>query len=263
QATREPFGAVAKPETEQPRRRMHGFYLASCATGFHVDRARVQNFALHTLLFLRARTLDNASMRPALHPHFAAGCVSLALACSSGSSRDPMSGFTSGNQTSLSADDETDTGDGDDCGNGQVDPGEECDLGPDNSPEGQCTPDCTITECGDGYHNPTYEECDDGNDSNTDECVAGCKLATCGAGYTQAGVEECDDGNDDPADGCTPMCVPGSCGDGVVQDGEQCDDGNRDTTDECLACQFAFCGDGYTPAGIEQCDDGNDDDSDG
>ena len=70
-----------------------------------------------------------------------------------------MSGFTSGNQTSLSADDETDTGDGDDCGNGQVDPGEECDLGPDNSPEGQCTPDCTITECGDGYHNPTYDEC--------------------------------------------------------------------------------------------------------
>jgi hypothetical protein len=38
------------------------------------------------------------------------------------------------------------------CGDGVVDPGESCDLGPDNAWElAECQPDCTFNECGDGY----------------------------------------------------------------------------------------------------------------
>jgi cysteine-rich repeat protein len=156
--------------------------------------------------------------------------------------------------------DATGDGDGDtsgSCGDGVVDPGEQCDLGPENSAEGQCTPDCQIASCGDGYVYADFEECDDGNQSNSDACVDACKLASCGDGYTQDGVEMCDDGNDDEADGCNSMCLPGSCGDGIVQEDEQCDDGNADTSDACPACQLAFCGDGFTQANVEACDDGN------
>jgi cysteine-rich repeat protein len=143
------------------------------------------------------------------------------------------------------------------CGDGTVQEGEQCDLGPDNSNEGTCTTECQIAACGDGYVLTGIEECDDGNTVNTDGCVDPCKLATCGDGFTQAGVEECDDGNDNEADGCTSSCLPATCGDGVIQDGEQCDDGDMDETDDCPACQFAYCGDGFVQAGVEVCDDGN------
>ena len=166
-------------------------------------------------------------------------------------------------ETSDSGDGDGDGDPGTSCGDGVVDAGEQCDLGPQNSESGQCTPDCQIAACGDGYLYADYEECDDGNSDDTDACVSGCKLATCGDGFLQAGVEMCDDGNDDEADGCNSMCLPGTCGDGVVQDGEQCDDGNADTTDACPACQLAYCGDGYTQAEVEECDDGNDLSTDG
>jgi len=190
------------------------------------------------------------------------------LACTGGSGADESTSFTTmdpGETGDGDGDPATGDGDGDgptSCGDGMVQPGEQCDLGPDNSEAGQCTPECTIASCGDGYVYEGFEECDDGNSVNTDACVAGCKLAVCGDGFVQDGVEECDDGNDNPADGCTPECTPGSCGDGVIQAGEQCDDGNADTSDDCPACQFAFCGDGFIQAGIEICDDGNTDSND-
>jgi len=180
-----------------------------------------------------------------------------------------FSGGSTTANTSGDGDGDEETGDGDGdgapdtCGDGVVDPGEQCDLGPANSESGQCTPVCTIATCGDGFVYPEYEECDDGNTDNTDDCVAGCKLATCGDGFVHEGVEECDDGNDNDADGCTSTCELGTCGDGIVQPGEQCDDGNDDTTDDCPACQFAYCGDGYVHEGVEECDDGNDIDTDG
>jgi cysteine-rich repeat protein len=149
-----------------------------------------------------------------------------------------------------------DTGD-EDCGNGTVEEGETCDLGPENSDSGACTTLCQIAECGDGFTYEEFEDCDDGNPINTDDCIDNCQLASCGDGFTQAGVEECDDGNDNEADGCTSSCVTGVCGDGIVQDGEQCDDGDDDTADDCPACQLAFCGDGYVQLGVEVCDDGN------
>ncbi|WP_244923749.1 DUF4215 domain-containing protein [Enhygromyxa salina] len=171
-----------------------------------------------------------------------------------------MSTYTTGDGDGDPA--ETGSDDGE-CGDGVVQPGEDCDLGSQNSESGQCTPACTIAACGDGYVYEGFEECDDQNASNTDDCVQGCKLATCGDGFTHEGVETCDDGNDDPADGCNSMCLTGECGDGVLQAGEQCDDGNMDTSDGCPACQVAFCGDGYVQAGVEACDDGNDQTNDG
>ncbi|MFV8751111.1 DUF4215 domain-containing protein [Nannocystaceae bacterium ST9] len=163
--------------------------------------------------------------------------------------------------TSDGNDDPSDTGEAA-CDNGQVESGEECDLGEQNGDDKPCTSQCTIARCGDGMVYAGFEACDDGNVSNADACVEGCELAVCGDGFTQDGVEECDDGNTDDADGCTQSCEPGTCGDGVIQEGEQCDDGNADTSDACPACQLAFCGDGYVQAGEEACDDGNELDDD-
>ncbi|KIG17463.1 Microbial collagenase, secreted [Enhygromyxa salina] len=209
-------------------------------------------------------------MRPQLLPLGLSALVGLSVAVSCTPAPSNDDGFTSfttlppgdgdGDSTET-GDGDGDPGDGDgdsSCGDMVVDPGEECDLGPQNSAMGQCTPDCKIAACGDGYLYENFEECDDGNSSNADDCVTGCKIATCGDGFVHDGVEICDDGNDDNADGCTTECVEGSCGDGILQAGEQCDDGNDVTSDECPACQLAFCGDGYVQAGVEECDDGND-----
>jgi len=197
----------------------------------------------------------------------AGALVSHLAACSvADDAADTGSTFTTAPaETSGDGDGDPATGDGDgdpttgggSCGDGAVDPGEECDLGMANAATGQCTPECTIAECGDGYVYEGFEECDDANADNSDDCISDCKLAVCGDGFVHEGVEECDDGNDDEADGCSSQCTPGVCGDGVIQQGEQCDDGNDNTADECPACQFAFCGDGFVQAGVEICDDGN------
>jgi MYXO-CTERM domain-containing protein len=87
--------------------------------------------------------------------------------------------------------------------------------------------------CGNGLVDP-MEECDDTNTDNEDDCLDTCLAASCGDGVIQTGVEECDDGNDDDTDDCPSSCVPATCGDGFVQDGvEECDDGNDDDTDDC------------------------------
>jgi cysteine-rich repeat protein len=169
-----------------------------------------------------------------------------------------------------SGDGDGDPGDGDgdgdnDCGNAVIEVGEQCDLGPENSASGTCTPDCQIAACGDGYLYEGFEQCDDGNTVNTDDCIGGCLPASCGDGFVQEGVEICDDGNDDNTDECNDLCLMTSCGDGVIQAGEQCDDANADDTDLCPStCQLAFCGDGFIQAdSFEICDDGNLLDDDG
>ena len=149
------------------------------------------------------------------------------------------------------------------CGDGTVDPDEECDDGPANADDAACTADCKTNICGDGLVLAGTEECDDGNTDDTDDCVTGCKLAFCGDTFVQMGLEMCDDGNDVDDDACSNACVMASCGDGVVQMGEACDDSNTDDTDDCTTlCQVAACGDGFLQAGVEMCDDGNADDTD-
>jgi cysteine-rich repeat protein len=91
------------------------------------------------------------------------------------------------------------------CGNGIVDPGEQCDDGASNSDAvygAGCTTQCQLAPfCGDGVVNGP-EECDLGLQQN--HAVYG------------------------DMDGCTPSCTrPHYCGDGIVDsaDGEQCDTG--------------------------------------
>ncbi len=66
--------------------------------------------------------------------------------------------------------------------------------------------------CGDGVVDPT-EECDDGNGSHQDSCLNNCVLNVCGDGFLNIGVEECDDGNTESGDGCDKDCLiePGAC----------------------------------------------------
>jgi cysteine-rich repeat protein len=60
------------------------------------------------------------------------------------------------------------------CGNGVLDPGEECDDGNPDVGDG-CRPDCTEEVCGDGIVDP-QEECDDGNSIPLDGCENDCTL---------------------------------------------------------------------------------------
>lgn len=73
------------------------------------------------------------------------------------------------------------------CGNGVIEPGEQCDGG------ANCRSDCTIGRCGDGRLDPG-EQCDDGNRNNNDNCTNQCRSQL-------TGNQEC-------ASGGTP-CAPG------------------------------------------------------
>ena len=113
-----------------------------------------------------------------------------------------------------------------DCGDGEVQLGEQCDDGNESDTDA-CTNDCTVAFCGDGHVREGVEECDDGNYEDFDACPTTCEDAFCGDGFLHAGVEQCDDGNDDPGDGCEPGCV-------IACDGhDDCDDGNMCTEDLC------------------------------
>ena len=60
--------------------------------------------------------------------------------------------------------------------------------------------------CGDGTVDPP-EQCDDGGVSNNDGCSSNCLDEFCGDGIRQSGIgEECDDGNTTDGDGCSAIC---------------------------------------------------------
>lgn len=98
------------------------------------------------------------------------------------------------------------------CSDGFVNPGEECDDGDQNSDSlpDACRSNCQAAHCGDGVIDPGKdEECDDGGDnsaSRADACRTDCTLSCCGDGARDSS-EECDDGNTDPDDGCSESCV--------------------------------------------------------
>ncbi len=61
-------------------------------------------------------------------------------------------------------------------------------------------------ECGNGILEPG-EQCDDGNTTNGDGCNQNCLTeGICGNGVIELG-EECDDGNTTPGDGCSEFCL--------------------------------------------------------
>jgi cysteine-rich repeat protein len=171
------------------------------------------------------------------------------------------------------------------------------DSGPDSGPDTR--PDVPIpAECGDGVLDPG-EQCDDGVDNsnaNSDACRENCQEAACGDSVVDSG-EECDDGNleaDDLcdltcrrpiADLCRPCSTDADCGGSciVLDDGDfcgvecrtarECPDGfvctdvravNDDTVRQCVpasgSCEECFDPDrdgygvGSTCAEIGDCD---------
>ncbi len=77
------------------------------------------------------------------------------------------------------------------CGNGVVDPSEECDT---HGESATCDADCTGVACGDRTLNTSAgEQCDDGNVLNGDGCTAMCltQPSTCGNGLCDMPAENC------------------------------------------------------------------------
>jgi len=129
------------------------------------------------------------------------------------------------------------------CGDGVLDPQEECDDGDQNSEDGPCTPACTLA-CGDGVIQGD-EECDLGpmND-NQGTCTKECTSARCGDSFLQPG-EECDHGDEKNSvepDKCHPVtCTKNisTCGNGEVDNGEECDASAGDEAVDCtMSCMY-------------------------
>ena len=178
--------------------------------------------------------------------------MSLAAACTTPRSNEDADAGTSLADTSTSTGDASSTGpDLSTSSSGASDSssGQDSSTGPAPGSTGPAP------ACGDGQQDPG-EDCDDGNDQDDDACVADCLLAACGDGHVHVGHEACDDGNDLDDDACSNDCTLASCGDGEVQPGETCDDGNASNQDACPGtCQAAACGDGFVQLGVEACDD--------
>src|SRR5436190_1670340 len=180
------------------------------------------------------------------------------------------------------------------CGNGVLDPGEQCDDG-NRTPGDGCSAICQIvcywecgtcgppgpcavpSLCGDGLLAPS-EACDDGNAAGADGCASDCSTVELGwfcpvpgrrcvpicGDHIVVGPESCDDGNTNPGDGCSEICLAepnaAACGDGVISGAEACDDGAGNVADadaygSCTsACRFG----GYCGDGVrngpEDCD---------
>jgi cysteine-rich repeat protein len=158
----------------------------------------------------------------------------------------------------------------DNCGNGVLDAGEECDGG-DNCTNCLCLSPWTESNgnlgcrnpdlCGNGVKDPG-EECDGGNDCTDCTCpsdmepddLMGCRIR-CGNLIIDPG-EVCDDGNNVSGDGCSADCLSDeSCGNGIVDSVEICDDGGESANCDD-DCSLPACGDGNVNSTVgEQCDD--------
>ena len=150
------------------------------------------------------------------------------------------------------------------CGNGTLDPGEQCDDGNFRSGDG-CDANCTPTSCGNGVLSPG-EACDDGNTAGGDCCGPTCAF--------DPPDTACDDGNAcTPDDRCTaagscfggayrfcgvhgpcgaPYCdyLTGECAVDVLPDRFPCSLGD--------GCNVGLCVDGECVAqGPQDCDDGD------
>lgn len=159
------------------------------------------------------------------------------------------------------------------CGNGVLNPGEQCDVA--RFCTGGTTPGASCADDAD---------CSGGTCSEAPGCSDACQLmgsraggSVCGNGSIGAG-EACDDGNTMNGDGCSRSClhegsrpVTALCGNGTVEAGEACDGGPNCDPVTCLntgtdACGAPgdpnCCGNATTDAG-EDCDDGNNFNGDG
>ncbi|WP_106391723.1 hypothetical protein [Enhygromyxa salina] len=124
---------------------------------------------------------------------------------------DPGDGDGDGDSGDGDGDGDTGDGDGDGatCGDGVIDPGEECDDGDENGDTFACLSDCTNNVCGDGFEGPD-EGCDDANTEDGDGCSAMCLLedAAPEAIYCGNKVYECGDTIDNDMDGVIDLFDP-------------------------------------------------------
>jgi cysteine-rich repeat protein len=137
------------------------------------------------------------------------------------------------------------------CGNGVLEPGEECDDGNLRSGDG-CSQLCKLEQgsCGDGIVEAALgEQCDEGdqNGQSSADCTADCqwvRLPQCGDGVLDLLTELCDAGSANgnyPGTPCLANCMLPYCGDGILDYNEECDDGNNLDSDGCNAdCTVQF-----------------------
>ncbi len=163
------------------------------------------------------------------------------------------------------------------CGNGILDPGEQCD---DERGSQRCNADCTFAECGDGKLNELAGETCEAGGVNTEECDFDCTPPMCGDGIhnplaLNTGTaevddrEQCDDAGDSFA--CDRDCTRSECGDKFINTvfGEDCEpEVSGDNEADCdFDCTFPTCGDGIAnpfasndatddPDDLEVCDSG-------
>ncbi|MBN1774462.1 MAG: DUF4215 domain-containing protein [Deltaproteobacteria bacterium] len=107
---------------------------------------------------------------------------------------------------------------------------------------------CALISCGNGLLDPG-EECDDANADNTDACLANCTDASCGDGFVHAGSEECDDADSVSGDGCEATCLF-SC-----HNAAECADSDPCTADTCAPVADGQACDNTISPGTP-CDDG-------
>ncbi|MFH2011063.1 MAG: DUF4215 domain-containing protein [bacterium] len=125
------------------------------------------------------------------------------------------------------------------CGNGNVEPGEECDDGNTASGDG-CASNCTsevdpeICDNGSDDDGDGLVDCADSDCANNPACPP-----ACGNGILEAG-EECDDGNFTLGDGCDGRCL-------LEENAYDCGDGIDNDSDGLTDCADADC------AGYDSC----------
>ena len=113
----------------------------------------------------------------------------------------------------------------------------DADAGGASGESASSTGDAPSPGCGDGQPDPG-EECDPGISqlSQTGACTLSCETAKCGDSLIWAGQESCDNGpsnNDEVYGGCTTACQFGPrCNDGKIQGPEECDLGPNNGTGE-------------------------------
>ncbi len=100
------------------------------------------------------------------------------------------------------------------CGDGTVDPNEDCDNGEDNALTAACRPDCTMARCGDGDIWAGEEGCDDGDGDNVLEigaCAPDCSGDIEVRTITQRGNFLVDDGDfgNNPVASADARCLAG------------------------------------------------------
>jgi len=130
------------------------------------------------------------------------------------------------------------------CGNGNVEPGEQCDDG-----------DCCSSSC---QFEPADSYCDDGNACSDPDTCDGAGHCV-GQGTVTCPGDQCRDPIEcDPQRGCLNLPKP---------DGTPCDDGDACSGDQCEGgvCigNVPTCGDDIIQSSCEYCDDGNTQNGDG